>query len=85
VLALARTDVSEELGASFIRVIDSCHPNEGGVTFLRNIVLTRATRRNIPEDAIPLESLYVFRREERERLSLFSPLDITHLYPCAVD
>jgi hypothetical protein len=26
--------------------------NVGGDTFLRNVVLTRATRRNIPEDGI---------------------------------
>jgi hypothetical protein len=31
---------------------DSCHPDEGGAKFLRNMVLTRATRHNIPEDAI---------------------------------
>jgi hypothetical protein len=28
------------------------HPDDGGVKFLRNVVLTRATRRNIPEDGI---------------------------------
>jgi hypothetical protein len=59
-----RTDVSEELSASIIRVTrigelrtlavtsnrrtDSCHPDDGGVKFLRNVALTRATRRNIP-------------------------------------
>jgi hypothetical protein len=37
-VAFVRTDVSEELSASFIRVITS--------------VLTRATRRDIPEDVI---------------------------------
>jgi hypothetical protein len=40
------TDVSEELRASFIRVTrigklgkftDSCHPDEGGAKFLRNV------------------------------------------------
>jgi Mg-chelatase subunit ChlI len=30
----------------------SCHPDEGGAKFLRNSALTRATRRNIPEDTI---------------------------------
>jgi hypothetical protein len=48
-VALVRTDVSEELSASLIRmarigelgttlaVTDSCHPDEGGATFLRNV------------------------------------------------
>jgi hypothetical protein len=60
-VALVRTDVSEERGASFIRVTrigelgttqaatcnrrtlccsyftDSCHPDEGGARFLRNV------------------------------------------------
>jgi hypothetical protein len=55
-VALVRTDVSEELSASFIRVrrID-----ELGTTLMKEAlrssetsVITRATRRNIPEDAI---------------------------------
>jgi hypothetical protein len=54
-VALVRTDVSEELSTSFIRVTrigelavtsnrrtlcsitDSCHPDEGGAKFLRNV------------------------------------------------
>jgi hypothetical protein len=52
-VALLRTDVSEELSVSFIRVTrigeigttlavtskftDSCHPDEGGAKFLRNV------------------------------------------------
>jgi hypothetical protein len=58
-VALVRTDVSEELGASFIRATNiselgttlavtsnlrtlrrnttSCHPDEGGAKFLRNV------------------------------------------------
>jgi hypothetical protein len=50
---LVRTDVSEELSASFIRVTRIF---ELGTTLAetsnRSSVLTRATRRNIPEDAI---------------------------------
>jgi hypothetical protein len=49
-VALVRIDVSKELSASFIRVTrlvnleqryftDSCHPDEGGVKFLRNVFL----------------------------------------------
>jgi hypothetical protein len=50
-VALVRTDVSEELNASFFRVAricvlgitldvyftDSCHPDDGGAKFLRNV------------------------------------------------
>jgi hypothetical protein len=46
-VALVRTDVSEERSASIIRVTrigelgttlaDSCHPDDGGATFLRNV------------------------------------------------
>jgi hypothetical protein len=46
-VALVRTDVSEELSASIIRVIrigelgttftDSCHPDDGSAKFLRNV------------------------------------------------
>jgi hypothetical protein len=55
-VALVRTDVSEELSASFISIrigkpgktlavtklrcsyfTDSCHPDEGGAKFLRNV------------------------------------------------
>jgi hypothetical protein len=39
-VALVITDVSEEPGASFIRVTkitDFCHPDEGGARFLRNV------------------------------------------------
>jgi hypothetical protein len=44
-VALVRTDVSEELSASSIRVTRIGN-------LLRTSVLTKATRRNIPEDAI---------------------------------
>jgi hypothetical protein len=49
-VALVRTDVSQELSASIIRVIRSSETS----------VLTKATQRNIPEDAI----LYSHCRED---------------------
>jgi hypothetical protein len=75
-VALVRTDVSEELSASFIRVarIDelgttlavtsnrrtlssqrasvASHPDKGALSSSETLVLTRATWRNIPVDAI---------------------------------
>jgi hypothetical protein len=48
-VALVRTNVSEELSASFIRVT---RIGELGTTLAVTLVLTRATRRNIPEDVI---------------------------------
>jgi hypothetical protein len=56
-VALVRTDVSEELSAS----IKMTRIGELGTTLAvtSNRVLTRATRRNIPEDAI----LHSHRRE----------------------
>jgi hypothetical protein len=47
-VALVRTDVSEEPGASFIGV------TKIGELELETSVLTRATRRNNPEDTILL-------------------------------
>jgi hypothetical protein len=37
---------------------DSCHPDDGGPKSLRNSFITRATRRNIPEDVIVLVPLW---------------------------
>jgi hypothetical protein len=66
-VALVRTDVSEEFSASFIRVTRigelgttlavtsnrrTLRRYDGGATFFRKAVLTRATRRNISEDCI---------------------------------
>jgi hypothetical protein len=79
-VALVRTDVSEELSASFIRVTrigelgttlaDSCHPDEGSAKFLRNVGSSRATRHNIAEDAI----LQVMSSFVQRRTTLASPV-----------
>jgi hypothetical protein len=94
-VALVRTDVSEELSASFIRatrigelgttlavtsnrhtllvflrsvrrllvtasvVPSSCHPDDGGAKFLRDVDSYKSHAANIPEDAI----LHSHRRE----------------------
>jgi hypothetical protein len=63
-LRRVRTDVSEELSASFIRVtriggLESKLAVTSNRRTLRRNTLTRATRRNIPEDAI----LHSHRRE----------------------
>jgi hypothetical protein len=55
-VALVRTDVSEELSASIIRMtrigeLGTLAVNSDGCTH-ETLVLTRATQRNIPEDAI---------------------------------
>jgi hypothetical protein len=49
-VVLVRTDVSEELSVPFITVTRSVR--KGTLNSSETSVLTRATRRNIPEDAI---------------------------------
>jgi hypothetical protein len=59
-VALVRTDVSEEPGASFIRMAKIGELGKTqAATSNRRTLLTRATRRNNPEDTI----LHSHRRE----------------------
>jgi hypothetical protein len=57
-VALVRTDASEELSASFIRVT---RIGELGTTLavLVTVTSTRATRRNIPEDTILAMNMFI--------------------------
>jgi hypothetical protein len=58
-VALVRTDVSEEPGASFIRVTRIGEVGTTQAATSNRRTLRRATRRNIPEDTI----LHSHRRE----------------------
>jgi hypothetical protein len=65
-VALLRTDVLEELNASFIRVTrigelgTKLAVTSNRRTLRRNLYFLRATRRNIPEDTtLQLESMFV--------------------------
>jgi hypothetical protein len=72
-MALVRTDVSEDLSASIIRVariveLGTLAVTSNRRTLLRNTpILTRATRRNMPEDGI-------FHSHHRENLKSYIAL-----------
>jgi hypothetical protein len=72
-VALVGTDVSEELGASFIRVVPSSPILVTlmmmGLSSSETSVLTRATWHNIPKDAILQKPRFSMR--ECEGVSLF--------------
>jgi hypothetical protein len=51
-VGLVRTEVSEELSVSFIRMTRIGALMKEALSFSETSVLTRATRRNIPEDDI---------------------------------
>jgi hypothetical protein len=61
-VALVRTDVSVESGATFIRVTPILVTLMKALSYSETSILTRATRRNIPEDAIQ----HSHRRENLE-------------------
>jgi hypothetical protein len=89
-VALVRTDVSEELSASFIRVrrllvTASVVPSspilvnlmEEALSSSEKLVLTRAARRNIPEDT----TLHSHRRENLKSYVQVSYLKILNISP----
>jgi hypothetical protein len=95
-VALFRTDVSEELSASFIRVtgigelgttlaVTNNRPTLRRNTKWATSVLTRATRRNIPEDAIlhsyRRKNLKSYRECDRSNLNVRLILDMKTKQP----
>jgi hypothetical protein len=82
-MALVRSDISEERIASIIRVkrihelADSFHPDDEGDTFSDTSVLTRATQHNIPEDGI----LHSHCRENlKSYSSVIIEINVIHAY-----
>jgi hypothetical protein len=65
-VALVRTDILEEFSASFIRSPILVTLMKEALRFSETSVLTRATRRNIPEDTI----LHSYSRENRNSYRL---------------
>jgi hypothetical protein len=63
-VALVKTDVSEELSTSIIRVTRLGELMMEALSSSESSVLTRATRRHIPEDAMfPFLSRSIFNSE----------------------
>jgi hypothetical protein len=52
VLYVVSSQHASVVTANVVPSLPIFHTDDGGDTFLRNFVLTRATRRNIPEDGI---------------------------------
>jgi hypothetical protein len=63
-VTLVRTDISEELGASIIRVTSFVALMMEALSSSETLILTRATPRNIPEDGI-------FHSHRRENLTSY--------------
>jgi hypothetical protein len=76
-VALVRTDVSEELGASFIRVTRIGEPRT-------TLAVTSNRRRNIPEDTIVMSPMILSESEvcTPNSCSIMSLAAVIHLHCC---